>query len=256
MSHFSILRQAGTSHMEEKVVLQYALMTDVPIQSTRIESIVSAADSLRAGTTLPVGTVEFVRAAMELAGIEEPANLSYPEVLRPWLYRKLEKRAAGSVLGHYFIKPTATKRFTGFVFDTLSNPEHLSFHDRAQYNAFLSMPADEKVWVSEPVTWLSEFRYYVLDGKVLGNGRYDDGPDDAPEPDEDAVGQMAQLMAREPDAPAAFSIDVGVLDTGETALIECNDAWALGYYKGTLSHRDYVAMLWRRWEQLGQVQRA
>lgn len=232
--------------------MQYALVTDVPIQSTRIESIGSAGDSLRSKTTLPVGTVEFVRAAMELAGIIEPPNISYPDVLRPWLRRKVEQRAAGSVLGHHFIKPTATKRFTGFVFDMLSNPEHLSFHDRAQYNAFLSMPADEKVWISERVTWLSEFRYYVLDGKVLGNGRYDDGPDEAAEPDEDAVRQMAELMTREPDAPAAFGLDVGVLESGETALIECNDAWALGYYKGTLSHRDYVAMLWRRWEQLGQ----
>jgi len=230
--------------------MQYAMTADVPIQSARIESIEAHAEALREGTTVPVGSVEFVRAAMALAGIAEPANLSYPEALISYLHRKLEQRTAGSVHGHYFIKPTTTKLFTGFVIDTFGNPDHLSFHDRAQYNAFLSLPPETLVWVSEPVTWLSEFRYYVVDGKVCGKGRYDDGPDNMPDPDEIKVEKMAALMARDPNAPAAFSIDAGVLDSGETALVECNDAWSLGYYKGTLSHRDYVTMLCRRWKQL------
>jgi hypothetical protein len=247
---FSILRQAGTSHVEERVVMQYAMTADVLIHSVRMEGMEVYAAMLRERSTVPVGSVEFVRKAMGLAGIAEPVNRSYPEILRPYLHRKVEKRRAGSVIGHYFIKPVATKLFTGFVFDTLDNPEHLSFHDRAQYNAFLALSPETPVWVSEPVTWLSEFRYYVVDGKVCGKGRYDDAPDDMPETDDEKVQEMAALVYREPNAPAAFSIDVGVLDSGETALIECNDAWALGYYKGTLSHRDYVFMLWRRWEQL------
>ena len=115
---------------------------------------------------------------------------------------------------------------------------------------FLSLSPDTPVWVSEPVTWLSEFRYYVIDGAVRGEGRYDDAPDDMPRPDYFTVGEMAAVMAKTPGAPAAFCLDVGALRSGETALIECNDAWAVGYYKGTLSHRDYVEMLWRRWEQL------
>lgn len=60
-------------------------------------------------------------------------------------------------------------------------------------------------------------------------------------------------MAGSQDAPAAFSLDIGVLEPGETALIECNDAWALGYYRGTLSHRDYIDMLWRRWDQIARL---
>lgn len=66
------------------------------------------------------------------------------------------------------------------------------------------------------------------------------------------VNEMVWALACTKNAPAAFSLDVGVLDTGETALIECNDAWALGYYKGSLAHKDYIRMLWMRWEQLAR----
>lgn len=250
---FSILRQAGTSHIEPMVAAQYAMTADVPIKSVRLESMDEHTDTLRQGTMVPIGSVEFIRKAMTLAGITEPENLSYPEALRAYLHREIRQRTAGSVLGHWFIKPTTTKTFTGFVFDTLDNPEHLSGYDRAQYNAFLSLPPETPVWVSEPVTWLSEYRYYVIDGEVRGEGRYDDAPDNMPVPDYFKVGEMGAIMARSPDAPAAFSLDVGVLNSGETTLIECNDAWALGYYKGSLSHRDYIQMLWRRWMQLANA---
>jgi hypothetical protein len=247
---FSILRQGGTSHAEERVAALYAMTADVPLVTARLENLDAHADALRAGLTLPVGTVEFVRKAMALAGIAEPQNRSYPECLKPWLRREVTQRRAASVIGHWFIKPMTTKTFTGLVVDTLGNPDHLSLHDRAQYNAFLALPAETMIWVSEPVTWLSEFRYYVVDGEVRGCGRYDDGPDDMPEPNLRDVVEMAATMSNVPDAPAAFSLDVGVLESGASALIECNDAWALGYYRGTLSHRDYVHMLWRRWGQL------
>lgn len=247
---FSILRQAGTSHIESMVAAQHAMTADVPIKTVPLDSLGDHAGALRQGTTVPIGSVEFVRQAMAIAEIAEPENLSYPDVLRPYLRREVRQRRAGSVLGHWFIKPTTTKTFTGFVFDTLGNPEHLSGYDRAQYNEFLSLPAETLVWVSEPVTWLSEFRFYVIDGEVRGEGRYDDAPDEMPVPDYFTVGEMAAALTKTPGAPVAYSLDVGVLDSGETALIECNDAWALGYYKGTMSRRDYIEMLWRRWEQL------
>jgi len=252
---FSILRQTGTSHIESRIADQYSMVSDVPNKAVRFESLGDHTNALRLGNTLPVGSVEFMRKAMALAGIIEPANISYPEVLRGYLRREVKQRLAGQVLGHWFIKPVTTKAFTGFVFDTLGNPEHLSGYDRAQYNVFLSLPPDTPVWISEPVTWLSEFRYYVINGEVRGDGRYDDAPDDMPAPDRSLVSEMAWLMACDNDPLAAFSLDVGVLDSGETALIECNDAWALGYYKGSLSHKDYILMLRMRWEQMIQTQR-
>ncbi|MGF6440356.1 ATP-grasp domain-containing protein [Paraburkholderia youngii] len=247
---FSILRQAGSSRLEERVAAQYAMMADVPIASVAFDALDDHAAELRRGSTLPVGSVEFVRKGMALAGIAEPENLSYPQGLEPWLHRQVLRRPAGSVRGRCFVKPTTTKAFSGFVRDTAASLEGLTEHDRAQYDTFEKLDPDTLIWVSAPVTWLSEVRYYVVDGAVLGEGRYDDGPDEMPLPDTEVVKAMVRAVALGPGAPAAFGLDVGVLESGQTALIECNDAWALGYYRGTLGHRDYIEMLWRRWAQL------
>ena len=48
--------------------------------------------------------------------------------------------------------------------------------------------------------------------------------------------------------PAAYSLDFGVLATGETALIEVNDSIALGAYG--LAHNKYARMIEARWKEL------
>lgn len=247
---FSILRQSDSSSRETSIAAQHAMMTNTIILPTTMQTLSDHSDALRKGHTLPIGTVEFVRRAMHLAGIMEPPNYSYPEVLYDHLHRHIKQMRAGNVIGRQFVKPVATKVFTGFVFDTLEDPENPACQHRVQYNEFLALPPTELVWVGEPVVWLSEYRYYVMDGQVLGYGRYDDGPDNAPIPDAGAVEDMAKTLSASAGAPAAYVLDVGVLDGGETALVECNDAWAVGYYTGTLSPADYVQMLWARWSQL------
>ena len=43
------------------------------------------------------------------------------------------------------------------------------------------------------------------------------------------------------EAPAAYGIDFGVLETGETALVEANDGYALGAY--TIHAQQYTDLL-------------
>lgn len=247
-----LLRQGGLNSVETQLVNQFAMIEDVPILSTPLDRLEDHVDTLRSGEVLPVGSVEFMRRALALAGIAEPDNLSYPEPLRRFLKRDVCTLRAGSVLGTHFVKPVQTKAFTGFVFDTMTDPDTLTPHDREQYEAFLRLHPDEPVWVSEPVRWRTEVRYYIAEGRVLGLGRYDDGPDAWPMPDEMIVREMVDAFTRHPDSPVAYTLDIGVLETGETALVECNDAWAIGYYKGSLSRNDYIKMLWARWMQLSQ----
>ena len=253
ISSFSILKQVGIPLAESRVATHFALVTDTPIQSITLEELDQAADSLKTGRLLPVGGVEFTRKAMLLAGIDEPPNFTYPHCLRDYLRREITQRRAGSIVGEWFIKPAqVTKQFTGFVFHTMTDPETLEETERFAYEEFLALPPDTLVWASEPVVWVSEFRYYVIGSEVKGWARYDCGPDEAPEPDLNLVQDMAQKMALSCGAPAAFTLDVGVLASGETALIECNDAWAIGYYKGSLSQHDYMHMLWVRWAQIAK----
>ncbi len=247
-----ILKQSdsGASSVETRTASVHAMVSDTPHAYAPLAALSEYAGALRRGDALPIGSVEFVRGAMRLANIDESDNLSYPESLRPYLYREIQRREAGSLTGRWFVKPVSTKLFTGFLLDALGRPDRLSDHDRAQHDVFIGLPPDTPVWVSEPVSWVSEWRYYVGHGRILGAGRYDDGPDEAPIPDAGQVEQMIAAMDYGGNGPSSYALDVGVLDSGETALVECNDAWALGYYKGTLLAGDYIQMLWWRWTQM------
>jgi len=250
MGKFVIIRQRNFSPMETRIVTKYALLNDIPVITCSLSELEQHQENFKSGQYLPVGTVEFVREAMRLSGIAEPTNISYPSVLRGFLKRKLEERQAGSIF-QAFVKPINTKTFTGFVFDAMMDPDSLDQFTAEQFHEFMKLDAREKVWTSEIVEWNAEVRYYVLEGKILGYGRYDDGPDEWPEPPLEFVQEIVDTYeSRSMNTPIAYSVDVGMLASGEPALVECNDAWALGCYKGTLSENDYVEMLWARWQQL------
>jgi hypothetical protein len=240
---------------ETRAAMAGALMASQPTTVVRAalaelaEPVLAA--QLRAGA-MPVGTVEFVREAMRVAGVTEPENLSYPPVLTNYLCRDVRESTAGKVLGHWFVKPKATKAFTGFVFDTMSSRDDVHPDSRGDYDDFMALPADAPVFISEPVEFVCEWRYYVSGGRILGAARYDpEGADDAPVPDASVVGAAALELAST--LRHSVAMDFGVLAGGETALIEVNDAWAVGLYDQALEPKAFVAFLWERWQGLHAV---
>jgi hypothetical protein len=245
-----IIRQ-NTNSTEVRVIGMAAILRDIACASVDITNLNKHKTQLVAGMALPVGSVEFVREAMRIAGFPEPANMSYPDSLRDLLYREVLIRKAGEVIGSWFVKPLTTKAFTGFVFDTMQNPDSLDEHDREQHAAFMAMGADAQVWVSEPVRWLSEHRFYVANGEVIGSARYDpDGEDDAPSPRQDVIQNAVARLRDATRKDLTCALDFGVLSTGETALVEVNDAFALGLYGRSIEPRIYLDMLARRWAQI------
>ena len=244
-----ILQTPGSA--ETRAAMAGATMMDAPVTVLRCSleglSATEVVAQIKSGAALVVGSVEFAREAMRLGGFAEPDNLSYPPELTDYLCRHVKSVRAGQVLGNWFVKPQATKAFTGFLFDTMADPDSLSEDVRPEYDAFMALPADAPVWISEPVSFVSEWRFYVRDQKIIGRGRYDpEGADDAPAPDSAVVESAIQAFgARHP-----YAIDFGVLAGGETALVEVNDAWAIGLYGSAMPQRDYVNFLWARWEGL------
>lgn len=214
--------------------------------NTTLGCLPEHAQALREGA-LPVGSVEFVRSAMALAGIAEPANLSYPRGCERWLRRALSTQRAGDVHHRCFIKPVYTKLFNGFVFEPGLHPDSLDEHDREQMEIFLRLPSDTLVLTSDVITLVSEWRYYVQGGQVIGAARYDpDGSDDAPAPNESELKQcIADLAITHP-----YALDMGVTADGQTVLIEGNDAWAIGFYRGAMSNVAYLEFLSTRWATL------
>lgn len=243
----SILRQSDHPTKEGRMALQHGMSTDLLVVGCAQAAISKHAALLQSGHCLPIGSVEFIKDCMSVCGIKEPDNFSYPPELAGHLHRIVRPCRAGSIIGRWFIKPQRTKLFTGFVFDTMDDPTSLTPHDQEQHDAFLRMPADATIWISGVVSWRCEHRIYVHEGRIIGRARYDDGPEDAAQPDAKIIQAMIDAMPR---GVAAYGLDVGVLSTGETALVEVNDAWALGHYQGGPGAADYFAMLWARWSQM------
>ena len=234
--------------LESRVVAQAAMLLDIQVQVVALDRLGAHVGALQGGA-LPVGSVEFVRACMLLMGLQEPPNLSYPPSLRHLLHRDVRLCRASEVRESAFVKPVKTKTFTGFVFDPARPDAAYSEHDREQLHCLRSLPPDDMVWVSTTVDFVAEWRCYIMDGRILGIGRYDPNePDDVPEPPMDWLEQAANHLRA--DGIQTCSLDVGLLSDGRYAVVECNDAWALGLYGRSLDSKTYLQMLWARWEQL------
>ncbi len=192
---------------------------------------------------LVAGDGDQINQALRQLGVEPPPPLDYPEVLRPFLKRPIRKSTVGQIRlsmsrgrGPLFAKPAArAKRFTGRVFES-----HEDLY-------FLYGASDrEPVWCAPPVTWRSEWRAYVLHGRVLALCQYSGVA--GLRPDEDTLRVMLETLLSSGSAPVGFALDIGVLEDGSTALVEVNDALALGAY--CIAAEDYTDLISARWAQL------
>lgn len=193
-----------------------------------------------------MGDIQVMLSAMKQLGIVYSYN-DYPECLKPYLRREIWESTMGEVrkrlfddleneveLGlNWFIKPKyRLKRFTGFVLETIDDLSKCA-----------GVGNQTKLWCSEPVVFVSEYRCPVINGKVMG--MYAAPGKDGTLPDIRVVEQMAKDFIG---APSAYALDVGVLSSGETALIEVNDGFSLGRYG--IPADVYTQLLQTRWEEL------
>lgn len=204
---------------------------------------------------VPLGTVEYVREYCRVMELQLPeTSLSYgpqelisdPQVVK----RKIREGKYSNASLDEFVKPQRTKLFTGDI-------KHRLTH--------LDIPHSTPVWISEPVPFGQEYRFYVrnfINGhKIAGWARYDDL-----ELPTNIIYvhfyQALELIERVSDhlggnlGPSAFSVDIGWrLDLDKFDLVEINDAWSLGLYRNSDSPKspsgqDYLDMLISRWTQI------
>lgn len=178
-----------------------------------------------------VGSVDTTEKFFERIGVEVPKYLGYPEGLEKYLYRNIKTVRFGDIDRHppYFIKPKdGVKLFTGAH---IEKPEHLE-----SLRKFDNVPDDLEVYMSDSMNFLSEFRCFVHKGQPVGIQYY--------------RGDFMRYintywlydMIRDyKDAPIAYTLDLGVNETGNTALIEVNDMWAIASYG--LDAKTYTRMV-------------
>ncbi|MES2039687.1 MAG: ATP-grasp domain-containing protein [Pseudomonadota bacterium] len=238
-------KMPGQLDHEQRLMADYAISLGVPVE-TASEKMMERGKVPLSPDVLVMGTVPFVHHALRLLGTRLPEHTPYPEALTPWLYRKVwQEKSLRRVLDRLkeggpglFVKPVSGwKRFTGFVPD---------FADDYRFNGVSkSMP----VWVSEPVTFVSEWRVYVLHGKIQDIKLCDHGGDANVRPDLNEIEKALQTLLDAQIAPDGFAIDFGVTQHGETALIEMNDGFSFGAYDG-LSAKIYWDITWARWREI------
>lgn len=183
------------------------------------------------------GFIGDVYKAMDKLGLPRPPSIDYPEELTDFYGRKIWTGTLDDIQDKglhegVFVKPQEQKLFTGLLWKgTPQHRLHLAPYDKTTPTYF-----------SEPVQFLSEYRCYVLEGEILGVRFYKGDWSVAPcrRVVETAVGTYAPYRA--------YAIDVGVLVSGETVVVEVNDAFALGCYG--LHHVAYARMIEARWEEL------
>ncbi|BAY78800.1 hypothetical protein NIES25_52780 [Nostoc linckia NIES-25] len=194
--------------------------------------------------SLVVGDMPCILGAIKQLGIPEPEPNDYPASLKNFMHRRtwtstLEQLEIELSKGRYaptFAKPaTRRKRFTGYVFE--------SEYDLCQV---YGVSRQEPLLCSEVVSWVSEYRIYVVHSQIRSIDHYDGNPNIVL--DIEKVLCAIQALDNAGESIAGYAIDFGVLDSGETALVEMNDGFAIGAYK--IDRKNYTDMILARWQEL------
>lgn len=192
--------------------------------------------------TIVYASVAVIHEAIERAGRPAPPYIDFPSELRLFVGRSIRDTSLGTVRQWaqtgsdqlpIHIKPLDRhKLFTGKV---IKNTRDLT--------ALSGIPNEERVLVQEVVTFISEWRAYVLRGKVLNVSHYKGDP--LAFPDSKTITTALKSFSM---GPIGYGMDWGVTEDGRTLLVEVNDGFALGNY-GIRGHH-YTALIEARWRQM------
>lgn len=208
-------------------------------QQMGIETVLFSdkAELSRAETSdIVVGGVGRIKQFLERRGIYV-SDIDYPKSLSMYFGRKIWETTSDSFLTEkknfpLFIKPKQGKMFTGFV---CNNESDIA----GRFSPDENIP----VYCSEVRKFITEWRCFVRYGDILDIRRY-----------KGELGKTYSLKAVKDmvrsflDAPAAYSIDIGLTDNDETIIVEVNDGYSLGSYG--LDPLLYAKLLSARWAEL------
>jgi hypothetical protein len=137
----------------------------------------------------------------------------------------------------FFIKPLIDhKLFTGYVVNSKSD----------LIQAKLRTKPESMILVSDCIKIVSEYRCFVLNGKLVGCKNYTG--DFTVYPDFQII---EYAISDYNNSPAAYSIDFGITRDGRTLLIEMNDGFGLSSYG--LNKLTYCKMLEARWDEIMKI---
>jgi hypothetical protein len=235
-----ILTQGGPSRQnspEALAVRQYAMTHNIPIVT--YESVHELSLEMLQSCRLMEGSVESIITGLKRLEKPVPEPNYYPDVLSDFLHRRVwPSTFIQAVLlsdsRPIFVKSQAWKALTGCVIDPLTIPR--------------DVPDDMPVWISEVIPIEQEYRVYVQHNRIVYIARYDDHESDDKPIDIVKIQKAIQLMATH-HPRVAYAFDWGLTDSGQTVLVENNDAWAIGRYL-PMPYDIYTEFLISRWQEM------
>ncbi|VTR94827.1 Uncharacterized protein OS=Pirellula staleyi (strain ATCC 27377 / DSM 6068 / ICPB 4128) GN=Psta_2975 PE=4 SV=1: DUF4343 [Gemmata massiliana] len=195
--------------------------------------------------TLVVGGTVAVHIALRQIGATVPLPLNLPAPLLEFAGREISESTLGAVRERFrspdaaslFIKPLVeTKSFVGIVVTGATELARLQHLDD-----------DTRIQMAEPVTFVSEWRYFIHRGVVVGLAHYRGEWSMTPNSN-----TVRRAVAGYSPGPVACALDFGVTTDGRTLLVEANDAFALGA-RG-IDAVAYARTLEDRWLQIVGVE--
>jgi len=191
----------------EELGLDYKFVSFEEVSSGKFDNLIK--------NNLFVGSVEFMKevfSRIDINHVKLPKNSNRKSELITLGEAKKRVKSTGSI----FIKPIDTKLFTGFVLDEMV------------YNSISNIPDNTEVLAYDVFKSkiLSEYRCYVRKGEVIDIRHY--SGDIFPFPNKDYL--INVLEENKSNFPCCYTIDIGILESGENVVIEFNDMWAIGNY--------------------------
>jgi hypothetical protein len=176
-------------------------------------------------------------------GVDYKKIDTYPEVLRPYMNRHVEKTTLGEYRNKWhkdednisvmFMKPVKQKQFNGKLMKSI-----------VDWIGLVKFSDDTQVYVSDPVNFVTEYRIYIKqDRLILGRNYRGDWTKTI---DVNVVKDAIKTFS--PVAPCAYALDFGLTEDGKTTLVEFNDATSLGNYG--LAPVIFADMIVCRWHEI------
>ena len=171
-----------------------------------------------------------------------PKPINIPDELNSFhfLKRNVEVKTMGEFINEkttypIFIKPKdKLKLFAGGV---ITKESSKSF--------FNEISSDTNVITTDYIDIISEYRVFVKFGEICGIKHYLGDYFTFPNKE-----RILEMIDKYKGAPSAYTLDVGIMSSSETILIECNDAWSITSYG--LEPDVYSQLLLVRWCEIMQ----
>lgn len=220
---------------EEKLVLDYCIEKDIEFDFFCLKNILRKRININK-ENMVVGTINAVHGSLKQLELQLPEIDDYPREINKFLYRDVLIKKAKDINNFpCFIKPAIRlKKFTGFV-----------AQGKEDLHNFIYVSGNEICYVSNVVNFVSEWRVFVLNEKILDIKPAPSNVDHKLELDLNVIDKSVKLLGRK---RIGYAVDFGLLDNGKTALIEVNDGYSLGSYG--LDKEKYFSLLSNRWIQL------